>query len=133
MNQFEFEALRLAAGLFLLFCVAFGLRRGSRFWALLPKIVMISCLGWLICSVIVNATLQKSYSLGPLFVLAYSMVIFVTPPLLAAGVLELVLGTYTSFRSDGPIEGVPARSHFIAALSTLACILAYFVFSALPK
>ena len=134
MNQFESEALRVAIGLFIVFSIAFGLlRRKLAFWSSLPKAVMVVCLGWFACSLIVVTTLRTSFFQGPIFLFAYFAVVLLTPPLLAVGMLELVLGTYASFMSADRAASFPARLHFIAALSTVACIGAYIYLSALPK
>ena len=134
MNQFESEALRLALGLFIVFCIVFGLlRRRLAFWSSLPKAVMIVCLGWFACALIVITTLRTSFLQGPIFMIAYFAVVLLTPPLLAAGMLEVVLGTYASFMSADRAASFPVRLHFIAALSIIACVGAYVFLSALPK
>ena len=129
MNQFELEALRIAAGVFVVFCIAFCLRRKSAFWGLLPRIVMISCVGWFISSLIVIATLQNSSSQGVIFGFAYFAVVLMTPPLLAVGAFEFVLGAYVSLVRDARREHFVARSHFNAALVTFVCIGAYVALS----
>ena len=134
MNQFESEALRLATGLFIVFCIAFGLLRQKLvFWSSLPKAVMITCLGWFCCSLIVISTLRTAFFQGPIFGFAYFAVVLLTPPLLAAGMFEVFLGFYASFMSADRRPNFPARLLFIAGLATIACIGAYAFLSALPK
>ena len=134
MNQFESEALRLAFGLLIVFCIAFGiLRRRLTLWSSLPRVVMAACLGWFVCALIVITTLRTGIFQGLIFMNAYFAVVLLAPPLIAAGTLELILGTYASFLSGDRAATFPARLHFIAALSTIACIGAFVVLSALPK
>ena len=134
MNQFEGEALRLAAGMFVVLCIAFSfLRSRLGFWSLFPRMVMFACLGWFVSSLIVIATLRTSVFEGLVFTFAYFAVILLTPPLLAAGMFEVVLGTYATFTKHNQTSNFPARWHFIAALSTFTCFGTYFLFSAFPK
>src|SRR4051794_20689940 len=98
MNQFESEALRIAAVLFIAFCIVFTFsRRRLAFWSRLPGLVIVACLAWFLCALIVITTIRTSLFQGPVFMLAYFVVVFITPPLLAAGMLEVVLGTYAIF------------------------------------
>ena len=134
MIQFENEALRLAIGMFIVFSIAFGiLRRKLRFWTSLPKIVMYACWGWLVSSLIVITTLRTSIFEGLVFAFAYFAVVLMTPPLLAVGMLEVVLGVYATFINRGRTTSFPVRSHFIAALSTFTCIGVYIVLSQFSK
>ena len=89
--------------------------------------------GWFACALIVITTLRTSFLQGPIFMFAYFVVGLLTPPLLAAGMLEVVLGTYASFMSPDRAASFPPRLHFIAALSIVTCVGAYVVLSALPK
>jgi len=133
MNQFENETLGFAAILFIVFCILFAVSRTNlSFWSRVPRPVIVACLGWFVCALIVIATVRTSLFHGPVFVLAYFTIVFVTPPLLAVGMLELVLGTYAAFLRQDRTESFPAQSHFVAALATFACIGAYFAFSAFP-
>ena len=126
MNQFESDTLRLAIGLFVLFCFAFGFfRYRFRIWISLPRIVMVSCVGWFVSSLVLFIAARTSTLQGLLF--AYFAVVLMSAPLLAAGMFELVLGTYAAFTISDRTKNLPARSHFIAALSTLACVGAYCV------
>jgi hypothetical protein len=134
MNQFESEVLRPTAGMFIVFCIAFGiLRRKLAFWTSLPRIVIVACLAWLLSVSVVLVTLRTSFLEGLVFAFAYFAAVLMTPPLLAAGMFEVVLGTYASFVREDPTKSFPPRSHFIAALSTFACIGSYFVLSAFTK
>ena len=134
MNQFESEALRIAAVLFIAFCIVFTFsRRRLTFWSRLPGLVIVACLAWFLCALIVITTIRTSLFQGPVFMLAYFVVVFITPPLLAAGMLEVVLGTYAIFFREGRSVSFPAQSHFIAALSSFACTGAYFVLSAFSR
>jgi hypothetical protein len=134
MNQFENETLRLAAVLFVAFCIVFTLfRRRSAFWSSLPRWVIVASLAWFVCALVVITTVRTSFFQGPVFMLAYFVVAFMTPPLLAAGMLEVVVGTYASFLTQDRIVSFPARSHFVAAFSIFACIGAYVVYSTFSK
>jgi hypothetical protein len=81
----------------------------------------------------VITTLRASIFEGLVFMFAYFAVVLMTPPLLAVGMFEVVLGTYAVFVRHDRTMNFSARSHFIAALSTFACIGAYFFFSTFPK
>jgi hypothetical protein len=131
MNQFESEALRLAAGIFIVFCIAFGLlRRKLGFWSSLPRIVMFACLGWFVSSLVVITTLRTSVFQGLVFAFAYFAVVLMTPPLLAAGFFELILGIYAFHSKGRRRETFP---HFIAAFSVLACFTAYSMLTGIRK
>jgi hypothetical protein len=95
MNQFESEAVRLVAGLFLAFCLAFSLLRNRLpFWNSLPRVVMVACLAWFVCGLIVIFTLRTAFFQGPVFMFAYFAAVMMTPPLLAAGFFESIVGFY---------------------------------------
>jgi uncharacterized membrane protein YjgN (DUF898 family) len=133
MSQFENETLRLAAGLFIVFCIVFYfLRQRLAFWTSLPRIVMVACLAWLFSVSVLFVTLRTSFE-GLVFAFAYFAAVLMTPPLVAVGMFEVVLGTYASFVREDPTKSFPPQSHFIAALSTFACIGAYFVLSIFSK
>ena len=128
MNQFESDTLHLAIGLFVLFCIAFGfLRYRFSIWTPLPRIVMVSCAGWFISTLVLVITARTSSLQGLLFGFAYLAIVLMSAPLLAAGMFELLLGTYAAFTICDRTKSLPAQSHFIAALSTLACVGAYCV------
>lgn len=134
MNQFESETLRLAISLFIVLCIVFGfLRHRLKFWILLPKVVMVTCLGWFVSALLVIVTLRTSFLQGPVFMFAYFAVILTTAPLLAAGVFELTLGLYVSLAAAKHKEPFSGKPHFIAAFSTFACFAAYIVLTAIPK
>jgi hypothetical protein len=133
MNQFENETLGFAAVLFLILCVMFAFSRTRLwFWSCVPRPVIVASLVWFVCALIVITTVRRSLLQGPVFVLAYFMLVFTTPALLAAGMLEIILGTYATFFRHDRTESFSARWHFVAALSTFASIGAYFVFRAFP-
>ena len=124
------KTVRLAAGLFIVFCIVFYFRRQRlAFWTSLNRIVMVICLAWLFSALVVLVTLQTSLFEGLVFMFAYFAAVLMTPPLLALGVFEMVLGTYASFVREDPTKRFSPKSHFIAALSTFACMGAYFVVS----
>jgi hypothetical protein len=134
MSQFENEALRLAAGLFIVFCVVFYFfRQRLVFWTSLPRIVMVTCLAWFFSASVVFVTVQTSLFEGLVFAFAYFAAVLMTPPLLAVGMFEVILGTYASFVREDPTKSFPPRSHFIAALSTFVCIGTLFVLSKFSK
>jgi hypothetical protein len=64
---------------------------------------------------------------------AYFAAVLMTPLLLAAGMSEVVLGIYATFKRQNRTVGFSARPHFVAALSTFACCGAYFVMSGFTK
>src|SRR6266545_8004366 len=126
MNQFESDTLRLAIGLFVVFCIAFCfLRYQFWLWISLPRIVIVFCVGWFVSVLIVIGATRTTLLQGPLFVLAYLAVALTSPPLLAAGMIEVVLGLYASFTAADRKKSFPARPHFMAALSSFACLGAY--------
>ncbi len=128
MNQFEGDTLRIAIGLFVLFCIVFGfLRNRFTLWISVSRIVIVSCLGWLASAVVVTITARTSMLQGPVFMFAYFVVVLASAPLLAAGMSEVVLGTYASLMTDDRNKDLRPRSHFIAALMTFACVGVYCV------
>jgi hypothetical protein len=67
------------------------------------------------------------------FMFAYFAAVLMTPLLLAAGMSEVVLGIYATFKRQNRTVGFSARPHFVAALSIFACFGAYFVLSGFTK
>lgn len=124
MNQFESDTLHLAIGLFVVFCVSFYFFRNRlSFWCSIPRFVKLSCLVWFISALVIWTALIE----GLLFGFAYFVVVLTSPPLLAAGMFEVVLGVYTTVRASHNKNSCPARQHFLAGLLSIACLGAYCV------
>ena len=133
MNQFEREALQLAAGLFAVFCVLFWFTRHKpEFWNSFPRYVIWACGGWFISSVVVLSADRLSILQGAMFGLSYLILVLASPPLLAAGMIEVVLSFYGWFVPDAA-NMHPVRPHAVAALAVVGCFGAYCVGSLLPK
>jgi hypothetical protein len=133
VNQFEREALQVAAGLFVVFCILFWFTRHRPwFWNSFPRYVMWASGGWFISSVVVLAADRVTILQGPMFGLSYLNLVLASPPLLAAGMIEVMLSFYGWFiRSAATMY--PVRPHFVAAWAVVGCFGAYCVGRLLPK
>jgi hypothetical protein len=128
MNQFERETLRLAVGLFVLLCISFPfIRYRPWLWSALPRFVMLSCLGWVVSTLVVVGANRMALLQGLLFGFSYLVVVMTSAPLLAAGMFEVMLGLYVSVKGADHKERLPARPHFVAGLSCFGCLGAYSV------
>jgi hypothetical protein len=126
MNQFEHETLRLAGGFVAALCISFPfLRNRLWLWSSLPRCVMLSCLGWVVSALVVVGASRMALLQGLLFDFSYFFIVLASAPLLAAGMFEVVLGLYASFKTGGDEVRLPARPHFLACLSCLGCLAAY--------
>jgi hypothetical protein len=70
---------------------------------------------------------------GPIFAIAYLVVVLISAPLLAAGVIELLLGLYAVFSPAKDNERISGKPHFVVGFATFVCFGAYCVFSVIPK
>ena len=134
MNQFEFDTLRLAVGLFAVLCVSFCFRRFRMWlWSSLPRIVMLCSLGWFVSALVVVGGTQMALLQGALFALGYLVIVLTSPPLLAAGMFEVILGLYASSGTEDRKKSFPARPHFVAGLLSFACLGVYCAARAIPR
>jgi hypothetical protein len=134
MNQFEFDTLRFSIGLFAVLCVSFYFRRFRIWlWGSLPRIVMLCSLGWFVSALVVVGGTLMVFLPGLLLGLAYLVVVLTSPPLLAAGMFEVMLGLYALFKTADSGTSLPARPHFVAGLSSFACLGAYCIVRAIPR
>jgi hypothetical protein len=69
---------------------------------------------------------------GALFALGYLVIVLTSPPLLAAGMFEVILGLYASSGIEDRKTSFPARPHFVADLS-FACLGVYCAARAIPR
>jgi hypothetical protein len=120
MNQFERETLRFAGALFATICILFPFLRSQLWlWSSLPRCVMLASLGWLASALVVVGAPRMALLQGLLFELSYFVIVLASAPLLAAGMFEVVLGLYASFKTGGDEVCLPARPHFLACLTCL--------------
>jgi hypothetical protein len=84
-------------------------------------------------SVIVIGGIRLAFLQGFILAIAYLVIVLISAPLLAAGVVELILGLYASFSAGKHKDTFSAKPHFMAALATFACLGVYCVFGAIPK
>src|SRR5215470_12226016 len=103
MNQFENETLGFAAILFIMFCILFAVSRTNlSFWSRVPRPVIVACLAWFVCALIVIATVRTSLFHGPVFVLAYFTIVFVNATVTCCGYVGTRSGDLCSFFEAGP-------------------------------
>lgn len=134
MNQFESDTLRFALVFLGIFCILFCFHQFRLWlWDSLPRLAMLCSLAWLISSVIVIGGIRFAFFQGFIFAIAYFVVVLISAPLLAVGVVEVILGFYATFSATKHKETFSGKPHFVAALATFACLGVYCVLGAIPK
>ena len=132
MNQFESDTLRFALVFFGIFCISFCFHQFRLWlWDSLPRLAMLCSLAWLISSVIVIGGIRFPFLQGFIFAIAYFVVVLISAPLLAVGIVEVILGLYATLSAAKHKERFSGKPHFAAALATFTCLGVYCVLGAI--
>jgi hypothetical protein len=126
MNQWETEGAQISSALFaVLFIIfLFTRKRWARSVSLPTTLFVLNC-GWLVSAIIYSTAGKFFFLEGVPFAIAYSFLTFVTPVIVAGGVLEAVVVVYhvSSIKTSWPTLAL--RRHSLAFLSAAFCFCVY--------
>jgi hypothetical protein len=126
MNQWETETAQAGLALFgILFIIfLFTRKRWARSVTLPTTLFVFNC-AWLVSAIIYRTTEKFVFLEGVPFAIAYSFVIFLSPVIVATGILEALVVVYhvSSIKTSWPT--VALRRHSLAFLSAAFCFCVY--------
>lgn len=126
MNQWETETVQISSALFaVLFIIFLFTRKRSARSVTLPTTLLVLNCGWLASAIIYSSAGRFFFLEGAPFAIAYSFLIFVSPVLVAAGILEAVVVVYhvSSIKTSRPTPAL--QRHSLAFLSAAFCFCVY--------
>jgi hypothetical protein len=126
MNQWETETVEAGLALFTILSIIFLFTRKR--WArsvTLPTTLFVLNCAWLVSAIVYRTTERFVFLEGVPFAIAYSVVIFMSPVIVAAGILEAVVIVYhlSSIKTSWPTLAL--QRHSLAFLSAAFCFCVY--------